>query len=448
MKVLLISANKVIEPYPVYPIGLDYVNSAIDKRHDVRIIDVNCCDESFELSAVINEFSPDLIGVAIRNIDNTNKTNPTGFIDGYKDLINKLRTITNCKVVLGGSGFTLFPEELINLLGADYGIIGEGERINLLIEAIEEKIDPVNIPGIIYPGIKKEVPKPLEQITNRKFRKNEYTDFYLKTGGMLNVQTKRGCFCECIYCTYPNIEGRTLRLISPDDVADDALRIQEAGARYIFMSDALFNADYRHNLEVANAFQKKGVSIPWGGYFAPLKPPKDYYNTLSSAGLKHVEFGTESLSAEQLKMYRKPFRQEHVFEAHNDALKAGIHIAHYFILNGPGETINTLDETFSLAVNLQKSVLFFFCGMRIYPGTELFKIAIHEKVIDSSESLLDPVFYQGKTISEERLNEYVIEKSKGHPNWIIGDSHTKTAGMVKWLYNKGKSGPLWERLIR
>ena len=41
MKVLLISANTLTQPYPVYPLGLDYVAGAIANDHKVQIADMN-----------------------------------------------------------------------------------------------------------------------------------------------------------------------------------------------------------------------------------------------------------------------------------------------------------------------------------------------------------------------------------------------------------------------
>ncbi len=35
---------------------------------------------------------------------------------------------TTAPIVVGGSGFTLLPEEVLDFLGADYGVVGEGER--------------------------------------------------------------------------------------------------------------------------------------------------------------------------------------------------------------------------------------------------------------------------------------------------------------------------------
>jgi hypothetical protein len=44
LNVLLVSLNRLTAPYPVYPLGLDYVAGAIRDRHDVRIIDLAAPD--------------------------------------------------------------------------------------------------------------------------------------------------------------------------------------------------------------------------------------------------------------------------------------------------------------------------------------------------------------------------------------------------------------------
>ncbi len=40
-KVLLISANMMKKPYPVYPLGLDYVAGALNSRYETKILDMN-----------------------------------------------------------------------------------------------------------------------------------------------------------------------------------------------------------------------------------------------------------------------------------------------------------------------------------------------------------------------------------------------------------------------
>ncbi len=204
---------------------------------------------------------------------------------------------------------------------------------------------------------------------------------------MLNMQTKRGCPFKCIYCTYPHIEGRRFRFTEPEEVADTARMLQDAGARYLYMTDSTFNGSYEHSLEVAAAFKKAGISIPWGGFFTPTAPPPDYYQHscrrgIDACGIRH---GISLKSV--LDSYGKPFHIDDVFSSHREALAAGLHVAHYLMLGGPGENEDTLKETLANADRLGKAVFFVFNGIRIYPHTALYDLALEEGQIEPNWNL-------------------------------------------------------------
>ena len=448
MKVLLLSANTVRVPYYIYPLGLDYVAGALEPRHAVKIADINTMNPMEPLFELIRDFSPEVIGISLRNIDNTDAHESKSFILRYRELIDAIRSHSPAPIVLGGSGFTIFPKRLMDALQADYGIIGEGERMAALVDALETGSDPAALPGVITASSSEGFPPPLESHGTRKFTGESHAQFYISRGGMLNLQTKRGCTYNCIYCTYPHIEGTSLRPVPPDEVARYAIELQNAGARYFFITDSVFNTSYEHSAAVADAFVRRRLAIPWGGFFAPTRPPADYYRGLHDAGLTHVEFGTESLSAPMLRTYRKPFSVEDVFAAHESALAAGLHAAHYFLLGGPGENEDTLRETLRNADRLGKTVLFFFCGIRIYPHTEIYDIALREGQISESDDLLEPVFYRSGAIGGDEIFRIVREHARGRENWLIGSTDAAIVRVMSRLYRRGHTGPLWEMLIR
>ena len=449
MKILLISANTLTAPYPVYPLGLDYVARAVEDKHQVKLADMNSLRDDDHLGEIIRGFSPDILGISLRNIDNTDAVDPTGFIETYRKLIQKIRGYSNALIVLGGSGFTIFPKEILDSLNADYGIIGEGERLALLLDAIENNKDVATIPGVVTPHIRKPIPPPWNKKFSQQFHINHsHFGFYLKKGGMLNLQTKRGCKYNCIYCIYPYIEGHRQRFIDPTDVANTALRLQSAGAKYFFITDSVFNSNYSHNIAIAQAFKKAGVSIPWGAFFAPIESPADYFQIMCDAGLTHVELGTESLSNRVLSSYCKPFQVQHIFDTHQHAIDAGLNVAHYFLIGGPGENSETLNETLSNVDKLKKSVLFFFCGMRIYPHTKLYEMSVKEGQILKTQSVLEPVFYHTPSIDTDEIIRRVKNEAKNRPNWVIGSGGTETTNITAKLYRRGHIGPLWEYLIR
>jgi radical SAM superfamily enzyme YgiQ (UPF0313 family) len=449
MRVLLVSANTLTQPYPVYPLGLDYVAGALADRHTVQIVDMNPPGAVKTLADIIDGFAPEVVGISIRNIDNSDRTDPRGFCEAHRKLTASIRARCRAPMVLGGSGFTIFPAETLRALGADYGIIGEGERLSALLDALEGGSEVSSMPGVVTADSPAVVPAPWPNPVVRKFNPRlPHVAYYLEKGGMLNLQTKRGCRFHCIYCTYPHIEGRTQRLFDPVEVAGIALDLQEAGARYFFVTDSAFNSNVAHSLAVAKAFKQAGVSIPWGAFFAPMAADPNYFRNLADAGLTHVEFGTESLSDPVLKAYRKPFRSAEVFGAHAAAVEAGLHVAHYFLLGGPGEDSDTLGETLERVERLHRCVLFFFCGMRIYPQTELHELTWRADPADGSRNLLGPVFYQSAGIGSREIFNRVRERTGSRPNWIIGDGGEKAASVVARLHARGHSGPLWEYLVR
>ena len=448
-KVLLISANTLRMPYPVYPLGLDYVAGSLDSRYQTKIVDLNTVLHLDDLGAMIREFSPDFIGVSIRNVDNTDTINSRAFLADYHNIVREIRKNSPARLILGGSGYTVFPVEFLHALGADYGIAGEGERLSLLLDALEKNVSVESMPGVVTKDTATVTYDPWDSTIQRSFNPaSSHTGFYLSYGGMLNLQTKRGCPFRCSYCTYPHIEGSRMRFFPAREIAQKARELQDAGAKYIFITDSAFNASYDHSRLVAEAFIEAHISIPWGGFFSPTIPPADYYKLLADAGLSHVEFGTESLSDTMLTNLQKPFAAADVFSAHKQALSTDLHIAHYFLLGGPGENAQTLQDTLNGVDRLEKSVFFFFCGIRIYPHTDLYDVALKEGQISFSQSLLQPVFYSSRHISSKEIMQAVENHANSRFNWIVGSGENKVTRVLPKLYDRGFTGPLWEHLIQ
>jgi len=448
MRILLISPNMLTVPYPVYPLGLDYVAGSVSADHEVRLVDMQTVDRK-ALAGLLNNFAPEIIGLACRNIDNTDAGDPLFFISSLRELVAWLRERSGAVIVCGGSGFTIMPAQVFAMLGVDYGIIGEGERFGQLVEALNCNRNPEKIPGVLAAGGSAQPPPPWPGEVVRKFLGTaEHVDFYVQNGGMLNLQSKRGCSFRCIYCPYPQVEGKRHRLTEPEEVARTALQLQQAGAKYFFITDSAFNSDIEHSLAVARALQSAGVTLPWGAFFAPLNLPAEYFKVMAQAGCRHVEFGTESLADTMLKSYRKPFRARDVLNAHRRAREAGLHVAHYFLLGGPGESAATVAESLNGIEGLDKAVFFFFVGIRIYPGTALYDMALAEGKINAQSNLLQPVFYAPDDIDREAMATLVAQRAAGRGNWVLGSGGDDTAKVVKTMHRRGYTGPLWEYMAR
>jgi len=128
LKILLINPNRMLNP-PVIPIGLEYLATALEKHnHDVNILDL--CFASFpikELKNILDKKSYDIVGLTIRNIDSCIYFNNEFYLPEFKKLIECVKKY-EIPVVLGGAGFSAMPNEILEYLQADYGIIGPSEK--------------------------------------------------------------------------------------------------------------------------------------------------------------------------------------------------------------------------------------------------------------------------------------------------------------------------------
>lgn len=155
MKVLLVSANTEQFNMPAMPLGLACVAAAADEAgHEVLMIDLMFeMDPGAVLGKSIAEFNPECIGISIRNIDDQNYQSSAFFLDKVKEIVAICRKLSPAPVVLGGAGYSIFPEEVLFYLSADMGIEGDGDIIfPALLDRLEKNADTSEIPGLLIRG--------------------------------------------------------------------------------------------------------------------------------------------------------------------------------------------------------------------------------------------------------------------------------------------------------
>ena len=97
---------------------------------------------------------------------------------------------------------------------------------------------------------------------------------------------------------------------------------------------------------------------------------------------------------------------------------------------------------------LGKAAFFLMCGVRIFPHTALYDLALKEGQIGTDQNLLSPIFYRSKGITAEAVIDRVKRQARGRINWVYGDGGEETERIVTRMYARGRTGPLWELLLR
>lgn len=447
-KLLLISANRYANPYPVYPLGISYLYSYLSDRMpelEIRSFDFNL-HNSEDLRTLLLSFKPDYTGLSLRNIDDVNFYTKESFVGGYKAIADIIRgSAIKTFFIVGGSAFSIYPKELYELLQPDFGVTGEGEEsLHKLLTSLGTGNPDLEIQGLVY----RKNGETLNN-TRQSFIKtpelsfdSDLVKYYWQKSGMINIQTKRGCPFNCIYCTYPLIEGHHVRTLDPDRILHTLRDLYyHHNIDYYFFTDSVFNISNTFNIELAEKIIKSNMKLKWGAYFSPYKLSKDMLELFARAGLTHIEFGTESLSDTTLKAYGKHFDVDEVVKVSQYCNEVGVYFCHFMIIGGYGETDLTVDESFENSKRIENTVFFPYVGMRIYPGTKLHEISIAEGLLAAGDPIIEPVYYISQSVNYETLKE---RAEKSGRRWVFPDEDVATA--MNRMRSRNRKGSLWHHL--
>lgn len=464
MRVLLINSNRKNDLLAAPPLGLCYVAASTEAAgHEVQVLDL--CFESHDghaaLERAIRNFRPEAVGISIRNIDNVNMLHPVAFLPEIVDLAKFIRSLTAAPLVVGGSGASLMPEEVIRALDADFIVVSDGEESFVgLLECLRAGQRPTSVPGVgfIEEG-RFHLTAPCLIAFNGRFPDlGRWIDMkpYQRIGGTYNIQTKRGCRQRCIYCTYnQSLEGNKLRFRSPVEVVDE---VEEALRKYrpktFEFVDSVFNDSLDHSIAILEEIIRR----PWKADFTamgmhPTNLDKRYLDLMWRAGFRSFMITPESASGVMLKNYKKGFNRDQVIKASEAINQTAFSAWWFFMIGGPGENNATLQESLDFAVErLQKkgravtNVAHFFIGVRLYPGTALWDLALKEGFLTHGVNPLQTLWYLSEELDLDEAVDQMTRAASQCPEVYLGFDErvlvfSKIA--VSILKLLGFPGPYW-----
>ncbi|MDG2308182.1 MAG: lipid biosynthesis B12-binding/radical SAM protein [Candidatus Binatia bacterium] len=457
LRVLLISANTEQLPDPVFPLGAAYMAAVAERAgHEVDSIDLCFLDDRPEqVAEKIRVFAPDVIGISLRNLDSSSYPENTSYIDDYRSLVEAVRNQSDAFIVLGGAGFTVMPATIMQVLPADAGVVGEGEHaFPWILTRVADRVALETTPEVLCePAGQGVLVTPVTRIkqldvTGAPMRQRFDMDLYYERGGALNIQTKRGCMFECVFCSYPLIEGSKVRMRTAEIVVDEIQQMREEfGVRHLFFVDNIFNLPMRHAKNICEEIIRRELDVEWSGYLNPKFIDEELCQLMARSGCKAIEFGTDAGSATMIESLKKEFdigdlrRTSKLCHDHN------LKFCHSLIFGGPGENKQTVNETLQLMDELQPTAVIAMTGIRILPGTGMVDLAIQDGQIDETDNLLYPRFYISPGLKGEMI-EQIEGHAKTHPNWIVpGKSIRTNVAVLRKLRERKVKGQLW-RLLR
>lgn len=399
--VLLINAPtdfSIMAKGTTVPLGLGYIASyLISKDVSAKMVDLEVENVSERgLDKLIEKESPLLIGVSC----NTHTR--------YKafEIVNHIKSkFIDIPVTMGGPHVTFTPENVLMNTSADSIVRGEGEYTTYeLFESIEKNKDLKNVKGLSYKNQKNKIihnvnRPPIEDIDSLPFPDRH--SFNLKkyelsfpgevkkelSGHMIS---SRGCPYKCIFCSAASFSNKKIRYRSPQSVVDEIeYLVENLMYKKVYIYDDHFTLNSKRVIEICNEIKKRNLDFDFFCYSRVDAVTQEKFKKMAQVGCKVVSFGIESGSQKVLDYLKKGVTVNQIIDAVRICNDVGIVAKGSFITGSPCESISDFKETCKLinklyAIQPQFIVNTGFHGVFIYPGTEVYEIALENGILSKN----------------------------------------------------------------
>lgn len=475
MHVLLVNPNR-IRP-PVAPLALDSLGQALATRGISCSVADLCLDLAPEVEPPASYWDrfdqprPSAVLMTMRNLDDAYYASQQTFLPGYRDLVRTLRVRFRAPIIAGGCAFSLAPEQILTYTEADLGVAGASEHDLLsLLGSLQSDGRFDGLPGAVWKEgdtIHSEPPTDPTMsedfFSQRRFVRNRD---YFDRGGMVGLETKRGCWAGCVYCADPVAKGHRVFVKPMEFLLSEIRSLLSMGVTVFHLCDSEFNLPVSHAFAVCEAFLAEGLSdrIRWYTYATPETFDEPLAFRMVEAGCAGINFGVDHCLDKNLAALGRRHRSADLERTARAARAAGIPFLFDLLLGGPGETLSSLLEALEFCRDLDVERVGVSAGVRVYPNTPLAQRILSEGPIEANPSLrgiragnkdfLLPVFLLSPELDpawEEELGRRVGQDQRfflpGRCRSESNYNYNANEVLVRAL-EKGHKGAFWDILRR
>ena len=420
MRVLLVATNQAdrymnrMAVRPV-PIGLAYIAAALtDAGHELSVADLMFSEDGpADVVKAVQGFSPELVGLSIRNLDNQSFFDPVWNLPGVKSVVDGIRSVSDVRVVCGGPAFSILPAECLAYVGADLGIAGDGaEAFATLADRLGSGEDYLDIPGLVYRD--GDEVKVAEGRFSSDFQRPPRLDLldmrrYDKAGFGVGVVTKLA------RAYYPagvgdRFTGSDWRIRPPQEVVDEVRNLgAEHNIKKIFFIDSGFNIPLDHAKELCRALIGADLGIRWNSYLRVGECDDELVGLMKKSGCSLALIADLGSNGDGFDQAR---------ELSTLCGRAGLPHTLAMTFGEPGDTEADVENKVRFLEEVDPAFVSLRVGNRVLPGTKIAGLAMDEGLIQSESDLIRPTFYVDPGV-RDWIADYVREISESHPRWHL-----------------------------
>jgi len=388
---------------PRYPLSLGYLAAVVRSRTDWKVVAYNAdflpdcepikvshlagpgfaryrrilADPSAsiwqEIAATIARYRPTVVGISC-------KSQTFGAVCVVARLAKRVDPAI--RVVVGGPGPSLVPEDVMRCSQIDLAVRGEGEEtIVRLLWALRTGASLRGIAGLVFREAGRVVANPpaasLEDLDALPFPHEHAAEVLhgvdrYPPEAFSHVLATRGCPFRCLFCGSRHIWGRRVRFRSARNVAEQIASLQRRGVQTVHFDDDTFGIRKDYIARLCEELRSRCPQVRWSCEMHVNLVEPDVIRLMKSAGCERVQLGIESGSDAILRSIRKGFTIDRALRAVEVIRRQGLEVETFFMVGLPDETRRTLAETMRVIRKLDGRVCYSI--FTPYPGTEAYEL--------------------------------------------------------------------------
>jgi radical SAM superfamily enzyme YgiQ (UPF0313 family) len=311
-----------------------------------------------------------------------------------------LKSGTNAKVAIGGLHPSALPLRTLEEDAVDFVIDGEGPFTleKLLHELRENRDNWADINGLWWHDnagkvchterfpIIKDLDEVLpvaawDLLPMDKYRAHNWHCFddieHRQPYGA--IYTSLGCPFNCVFCCINAPFGKpAIRYRSPERVMEEIrILVEQYGVKNLKIVDELFVLKKQHYMTILEAIIEKGYDLNMWVYARIDTVEPEVLRKMKQAGVNWIALGIESANPDVRDGASKQMRENGIKEVVRRIQDAGIRVIGNFIFGLPDDTLETMQQTLDMAIELNCEFANFYSAMA-YPGSKLYDIALEK----------------------------------------------------------------------
>ena len=308
-------------------------------------------------------------------------------------------------VILLGGHVASLPERTLAEESADFVATGEGlQTLVGLVEALQSGAPRVDrVPGLGYRGesgvLRFNPPAPLlanldgempglawDLLPMDRYRAHNWHCF----GGVdrqpyAAIYTSLGCPYHCTFCCIQapfRSEGDTAKSVNryrmwsaASVLAQIDALVTKYGVRNLKIADEMFVLNPRHVETICDGLIERGYDLNIWAYARVDTVREGMVEKLRAAGFRWLAFGIEAADEGVRDAVDKGFDQSEIFDTVARVRAAGIYVIANYIFGLPDDSLDSMDATLKLSLDLNAEFANFYATMA-YPGSPLYATAV------------------------------------------------------------------------